>query len=327
MRRFDAILIVALAAAPATAHQVPILPSTCTLDLQLSVSGTAAVVDPPAPDERVRVVYAPNSSLDRSRIQVCSVDPTNPTRCAPIPRGFAFGAANGTLALPATFDMTLVASGELRAAAVPVAMTVDAAAATVPFDLTTEFVVTETGVTVGAPIGSTGAVTVMGSGSSAALPAPFTDAALLVRLACVLDPVPDLDQFALAPRIQAARGTVTGKRTTLGATLDPEGTTSDFTAPAIVRLVQGDTTVVLAMLPDGLARKGRRYTADYATGSVVVVQKRRGNKVVLKDNGGFAGPFATGEGALELDVGGLFARLPVAFRANGPGTRMKMKAQ
>jgi hypothetical protein len=328
MKNFCALLIVFAAAAPAAAHLVDILPSTCAVDVQLSVSGTAAVVDPPAPNELLRVVYTPNSSPERSRIQVCSADPADSSRCGPpIPRGFTFGSSQGTLALPTAFNMAMVASGELRADAVPVAMTIDASPATVPFDLTTELVVGADEIAVGQPIGSTGAVTLMGSGQSSTLPAPFTNAALLLRLACVLAPAPDLDQFALASHIKAAKGAVTGKRTKLTVTVDPEGNAADFAAPAIVRLAQGDTVVAVAMLPAGLAQSGRRYTADYATGSLVVVQKKRGHKVILKDNAGFAGPFATADGEIAIEVGGLFARVPVGFRANRPGTRMAVKVR
>jgi hypothetical protein len=327
MTRLAALLIVLVAATPAAAHLVPILPSTCVADLQLSVAGTAAVVDPPAANEQLRVVYTPNSSLERSLVQVCSVDPSNPTRCIATPRGFTLGSSQGALAFPATFNMTLVASGELRAAGVPVAMTVDAASETIPFDLTTQFVVGGSDVVVGEPIRSSGTVTLVGAGRSATLPAPLANATLLLRLACTLAPPPDLDQFALASTIKAAKGAVTGKGTKLTITVDPEGTTADFAAPAIVRAVQGETVVAVAMLPTGLAGSGRRHTADYATGSVVVIRKKRGHKVILKDDAGFAGPFITGDGELEIDVGGLFARVPVGFRANGPGTRMKVKAQ
>ena len=327
MKYVRALLVALVAATPAGAHIAPIPPSTCVPDVQLFVAGAPAAVDPPAPSEQFRIVYTPNSSLDRSRIQVCRVDPVNPTACVPGARGFTAGSTQGTLALPATFNMRLVASGELQAVAVPVALTVDASPATVPFDLTTEFVVTQEALLLGEPIRASGSVTLLGAAEGGNLPPPFTNAALLLRLTCTLEPPPDLDQFALASSIKSAKGVVTPKRTKLNVTVDSEGLVPDFSAPAVVRLAQGNGVVVLAMLPAGLSGSGRRFSADLATGSVIVVQKKRSHKVVLKDNAGFVGPIATGDGELQLEVGGLFARVPVAFRANRSGSSMKVKTQ
>ncbi|MGH7894367.1 MAG: hypothetical protein ACREQL_06840, partial [Candidatus Binatia bacterium] len=215
MRRTLFALVLGLAATGTDAHVVTIFPSTCTVAMGLSApaSGLVATVDAPDAGDVLRVVYDPESNPARSRLQVCPADPVDPqNRCgATQPRGFTLGAQTGSVAFPAFFAIQLLSSGEMNGADVPITVTLDGTPVAVATDFTTGFGVAGGTLALGSPIDGSGAFVLVGVGRSAALPAPLADIDLLLMLSCTLAPIPDLDQFALAPGLAKVSGVLTSR--------------------------------------------------------------------------------------------------------------------
>jgi len=335
MRKTLALLVVGFAAATADAHIVTIFPSTCAVTMGLSApaSGLTATVDAPAADDLLRVVYDPESNPARSRIQVCPADPIDPqNRCgASQPRGFTLGAQAGSIAFPAFFATELLSSGEMREDHVPITVTLDGTPVAVATDFTTGFAVGGGTLALGAPIDGAGAFTLVGVGRSAALPAPLADVDLLLTLSCTLAPVPDLDQFALAPGLTKVGGVLTSRTRKLSAVLETAATLPPAfdAAPTTLRL--GPEPLVELRLDAGLAPAGRKgFTGAAADGSQLSVKplRRRGGlayRVQLRGPGVADLAAASSSAALVLESGGLVARTAVAMRSNRAGTRVKIR--
>jgi hypothetical protein len=322
-------LVLLLFATPSLAHLVPINPSTCGLTIGFATAGVTAAVD--APTDLVRMSYEPDASPTRSRMQVCPADTVEPaTRCGTVvPRGFTVGGASGTIALPSAFDLRMLASGELDATGVPVTIMLGGTPVVVPFDLRTGFVLVGGAPVLGTPLDATGAFRLVGTGTSAALPAPLGGTPLELVLACTLAPVPDLDQFALAPRLDKVRGTLKNGKAKLTIMLDSEFAMSeDASAPTILRLSNAGATLVGLAVPMQSGPRGRLVSSD---GSVTIIPLKRATervqKVVLKGPLATGAIVGTGDGDLALSVGGLMARRGVALKANRHGTKAGVREQ
>ncbi len=326
-------LLLLFLSTPALAHLVAIDPSTCALTIGLVApsAGVAAIVDPPAATDLIRVSYEPDASPTRSRVQVCPADPADPSkRCgAIVPRAFVAGGVSGTIALPSAFDLRMLSTGDLDAAGVPITITLGGTPTVVPFDLHTGLVAVGTSTALGAPIDASGAVTLVGTGTSAALPAPFGGAGLRLQLGCTLAPMPDLDQFALAPRLSKVRGTLKTSKTKLVMTLESElAMAVDPALPTIVHLVRGDTVLIEQVLPMHSGPRGRSVSDD---GTLTIIPVRRPTtrvqKIVLHGALAAGATLATGDGELALSAGGLMARRAVALKAKGRAAKAGVREQ
>jgi hypothetical protein len=328
MRAIGLLMIVAT---PAVAHIVPIDPSTCALDIALALpdAGLVASVDPAAPDDLLRASYIPDTSPTLSRVLVCPADPAAPSarcRTATPPRGFVLGGTAGTITLPGGFDLRLLSSGDLDATNVPIMIAAGGPPVAVPFTLTTGFVVAGGVPVLGAPIDAGGVVHIVGTGSSAALPAPLGGAAIRLELGCTLAPPPDLDQFAVAPRLTKVRGTITADKVKLTILLESE---------LAMAADPGGVPTVLRVGPEGAAliqevmtlQPGPRGRFVSGGGELTLMPLRRrrvrAQKIVLRSPLGQSVPLASGETVLAVETGGLMARRAVTLAKRG--ARLKVK--
>jgi hypothetical protein len=321
-----------LLAAPARAHLVPVFPATCALEIALSApeAGVVATVAAPAPGDLLRASFDPDANPTRSRMQACPADSVEPAaRCgAAVPRGFVAGAASGTLALPTAFAFRMLANGDLQASGVPITIDVGGSPLAVPCELATGVVLVGAAPVLGSPLDVAGRFRVVGSGSSAALPAPLGGTPLRLELGCTLAPPPDLDQFALAPRLAKVRGKLTATKAKLVMVLESEiAMPTDFAAVAtVLRLGGADPALLERVLTLQAGSRGRFASADGAL-TIVPLKRRtsRAHKIVLRQSVSPSGPYASGEDTLALSSGGLTAVRPVSLKANGKGTRLVVR--
>jgi hypothetical protein len=327
------LLTMILAYAPAArAHLAPIDPSTCALDIALSVpdAGVTATVDPPA-GELLRFRYEPDTSPTRSLVQACIADANGACLGTSVPRGIVVNGVAGTIALPAVFTLRMLSSGDLDASGVPIAIQLGGATASVPFALTTGFALAGTTPVLGAPVDASGAMRVVGVGTSAVLPAPLGGAAMGLELGCVQTPPPDLDQFAPAPRLTKIRGAITAKKVKITMTLeselsmavDPAGT------PTVLQLRDGGGAALVEQVTS--LQSGARGRFASSGGEIKVIPGKgkgvRTQKIVLKESPGPAAALASGTGTLAIETGGLMARRSVKLTANGKGSRLAVREQ
>jgi hypothetical protein len=324
---------VLLACVPAArAHLAPIDPSTCALDVALRApdAGVTATVDPPAAD-LLRFRYEPDTSPTRSSVQACAANSSAVCLGTPAPRAFVVNGVAGTIALPAVFTLRMLSSGDLDAPSVPVVITLGGATVSVPFALTTGFALVGATPILGAPSDASGAVRLVGSGSSATLPAPLGGTPLALELACVHAPAPDLDQFAPAPRLTKIRGAITAKKVKITMTLESElsMTVDPAGVPTILRLQDGGGSALLErVVPLQSGPRGRFASS----GGELKISPGKGRgvrtqKIVLKESPGPTAALASGSGTMSIETGGLMARRSLKLTANGKGSRLAVREQ
>jgi hypothetical protein len=335
MRRGLAIGGLVLLASTAGAHVVPIENTTCALDMALSAPDASLMADvaPSAPDELLRGVYTPNGSPESSRVQLCHADPATPAdKCRPtaVPRAFTLGATPGSITLPSAFPVLLLANGDLHVDALPVTITLGGTPAVVPFDLTTGFVVVGATPVLGAPIDASGAFTLVGTGTSATLPAPLGAQPLLLTLSCTLAPVPDLDQFALPADVAKARGTLTATKVKLTIIVESEfSLPGDFgNEPTILRIGSAAAPILQTIATTPTALENGFQSSD-KTVTVTRLKSKTGFKYRLVLEGAVDHPdaYVSGSDQLALSAGGLISRRPVTLRAKRHGTRLTVREQ
>ena len=336
MMRRAITLSILFCASAASAHLVPIDPSTCALDIRLSApdASVVATVDPPAAGDLVRTTYTPDANSTRSLMQVCPADSVDPSgRCAlAFPaRAFDVNGVAGSVTLPSAFALRLLASGDLRASGVPIAIAFGGSQAVpVSFELGTALVLVGTTAVAGSPLDATGAFTIIGVGTSEQLPAPLGSTPLQLELSCTLAPPPDLDQFALAARLIKVRGALTTKKAKLTLVLESEVTMpADFAAvPTVLRLGPADAALLQSVATLAAGPRGRFASSD---GELLVSPLRsktsRLMKVVLRKALAPAAPYASGQGTIALSSGGLMATRGVSLKANRHGTRVVVHEQ
>jgi hypothetical protein len=314
--RIRALLAVALAAASAaSAHVVPVLPSTCAFEpVEIRAGGVEARGVAPGPDDAITIRYDPQAGA-------VQLETTG------VPRAFT-GGASGSMVLPALFPARLESTGDLTAAGVAVGWTVAGAPAATTLDLTTGVAGADGVVGEGVPFGSDGRFVLVGVLPAGTLPPPLAGAAVTLRLGCTAVPAPDLDQFAVPTRTTGFRGTLGTRRSALRATIRPApGAAFDPARPAVLRLGAGDETLVALVTSGGLAPRGRRrWVGRSDDGAATITLRRRGRGVYLLTVALGAVTPPAGAGPVELslayDVAGLTARARRTFRRNGPGTRL-----
>ena len=323
-------------ASTAAAHIFPIANTTCALGMELSAPGAGVTADvgPPAGDELERGVYSPNGSPQSSRVQFCDADPLAPAdKCSGTAsaRAFFVGPTPGSITMPSTFPVQMFASGDLRVDGLPVTITLGGTPAVVPFDLSSGFVVVGTTPVLGAPIdGQTGAFALVGTGESAALPAPFASQPLLLRVSCTLAPIPDLDQFAEPAQVTKVRGTLTTTKAKLTIVVESEfSLPGDFAnEPTILRLGPGGAALVETVATTAAAPKNRFQSSD-GTLTIRRLKSKTGFKysIVLKSTLDHPDAYASGDDQVAITSGGLIARSPVTLRAKRHGTRLVVREQ
>jgi hypothetical protein len=326
------ILTILLIAAVANAHDVIIMPSLCTFDpvvLDAPASSLQATAAAATPSDTFRILY----DVAAETAQFCPADPVDPLdRCATgaVPRAIS-GAVSGTMTL-GVFAMHLFTSGDLFASFVPIDFSSGSSRASVPMTLSTAVVAAAGGVFEGLPIGTDGRFTLVGTGTMT-LPGVLDGAAVVVRMTCTADPVPDLDQFMASPQTTAVGGVLkaSGARLQIAfraGTPPAAGASSpDFTMPVIVRVSSGGATVASLILAGGLAPQGRRkfvgQTAD-GQGSILLMQGRGASYRLALRMGGVTMPPASGRVPIDVtfEVGGLVSRASRTFR----GTAKELRA-
>src|SRR5262245_30271018 len=120
--RFGSLLVLALVTARASAHIVPVLPSSCAFDpasVEMPTSSLVAPLAPAGSGDTFSILYDPSAGTAQFDLRGVA------------PRAFVVGADDGTLALSPLFVAALRTDGELTATA-DVSFTLDAASATVP---------------------------------------------------------------------------------------------------------------------------------------------------------------------------------------------------
>jgi hypothetical protein len=238
----------------ASAHIVPVPPSTCVFDpveLRRVSDGVSATIAPWGTGDAVRIVYDPGGG----DAVACATDAAAAqARCGmPQPRGFRLGDLAGSLTPPALFSLQVMKSGDLVAPGVAMGLAVGDWAGIVPVTLTTGLVAAGGEVVAGTPLAGFGDLALIGVMPAAALPPLLGGADLLLRLSCRAKPVPDLNQFLLPAQTTVLRGTISATRARLRIELvQPVASALDFGRPVLLRLAAGNATIVSASLPDGL---------------------------------------------------------------------------
>ncbi|HJQ85373.1 MAG TPA: hypothetical protein VKA21_14905 [Candidatus Binatia bacterium] len=314
MRTLLGIVVIAIAAAPAAAHFVPIPPSLCAPTITLSVVPAGATGNAETPGV-LRIRYDAAGGI----ADFCAADAADPTnRCTtPGATPFTVGDASGTITLP-RFTAAMFASGDLDSPDVPIVVATTQNVS-VPVTLTTGLAASSAVVVEGSPIDAGGNLALVGVLDASALSASLAGQTAVVRLSCQATPPPDLDQFGeLFPT--TIGGTITPRRASIRARIEGNATQPLDVAgqPATVRISAGETSVASAHFPSGLAPRGRRFSATTADGlGVVTVRPRRGGRwavaVRFTDP---AMPAVTGRRTpidLTFDVGGRLVRAERLF--------------
>jgi hypothetical protein len=320
------LLLTALAPA-ASAHLVPIDPSTCALDVALTLPdpGLTATVAPPAADDLLRFTYQPDTSPTQSLVQACPADPTG-CRNTAVPRAFTIEGVAGTITLPSVFTLRMLSSGDLDVT-LPITFTVGGPPVPVSFALTTGFVLAGSVPLLGAPIDASGAMRLVGVGSSAALPAPLGATTIELALACVHAPPPDRDQFAPAPRLTKVRGFITASKTKLVMLVESERSLPVDPAgvPTVLRVARDGVALIERVTTLQPGPRGR-FVSEGGALTVAPLKRKdvRLQKIVLRESTGQSG-LVGGDGSITLETGGLLARRGVTLKANRPGSRLAVR--
>jgi hypothetical protein len=234
------------------------------------------------------------------------------------------------LTLPALFEATLVASGELRSPPVAFTLALDGTASrTLTAVLTTGL--TADGALEGAPLAADGRFRLVGHDAVAGQ---------AMRLDCQAVPAPDLDQLPLGAQVTRVAGVLATRcqdgscteRDTLCAILS--GTDAGFTsAPATVRISSGDATIATAYFPGGLEPRGSGFTATNVAGTTVDLRRLqpkgapryRVEVTNLEHAPAFDTLPASGSLQITADIGGLVGRSTVTFRQRRAGAGRRVR--
>jgi hypothetical protein len=248
-----------------------------------------------------------------------------------VPRPFALGGTDGSLAFPASFAARMLDSGDLTTTELPLALAVGGTEAVLRIALTTGLAAAGDLVVQGAPLGGDGRFVLVGVAADGALPPPFDGGPVVLRLGCATQPPPDLDQFSLAVRTGPLRGRLTGAGGRLRTVMQASAAPPDFAGrPAIVQVRGGGEVLASLHVPEGLAPRGRRrFVAGGDGGTIKVARKGRAGRHVLSIRVASSTlPVAEARQApveLAFDLGGALGRSAAVFRANRAGTRFRAR--
>ncbi len=321
-----ALALIAWAVAPALAHLVPVPPSHCAFDpiaLRVPATGVSGTAQPAGPADAMRIIYDPGASA----IQVCpALD--GPVPCGPaVPRAFTLGTATGTIAFPLLFPGHMMSSGDVTFAQLPVTFTVGADVVTSPVTFTTGLATVEGAVAEGTPLQGLQQVTLVGVVAGDALPAAIAGHALVVTMSCQPLPVPDKDQFELAPSVSGIKGDITTSEARLQATiaLAPSPTPPDFAGRPTMLVVHADGTPIASALVSAGLQGTRRISGTSDDGHTTIdVRMTSPTKLLVDMRIGATSLPAQSAGAralidVTLETGGVLARGEQLFQASGGG--------
>ena len=330
MRR--ALALVLLGVWPAVrvaAHVVPVPPSLCRFEpmtLEVSATGVGGAAAAATDADTVLLKY----DTGTSSIVVCPAAAPDFTACGPVvPRGFTLGASTGTLAFPAQFGATLLASGDALVPSLPVQMTLDGAGATATFRLTTGLVDVAGTVREGVPLRDLESFVLVGTAAPDTLPGTLLGQTVVLRLSCQPRPIPDKDQFLLPARVATLAGRIGASTASLRATVElPTPATLDFgAAPAMLLVHVAGQPVGAVVVTGGLAGKhAKKGKSDDGRSTLSVKQK--GTKLLVTARLGAVTMTSQTPGVpvdvdLVLDAGGLLARGERLFHASRNGRTLK----
>jgi hypothetical protein len=306
-------------------HVVPVPPSTCAfepVEIDVPAMGISTQAVAPDPSEQLRLLYDPQAGQAQFDARALA------------PRRFDAAGSAGTLSVPAFFVASLQDSGDF-AAQETVTLTLDGMSAAVPMVLTTGLAAAGSLVVEGAPIAPkpSGVFTLVGVAANGGLGPPVGDAAVAIRLTCVADPRPDVDQFIIATRSTLVSASLTSQQLRLRTIFAPGPTQTPSFAdrPAIFRVSTAGGTVLAGQLPSGLPAQNRKLFSGRSTDGTVLVAvrllRRRPSPTYLLGikASGPSLPAAAGGGTtvtITYDVGGLLSRVTHTLRANRKGTRL-----
>jgi len=332
-------LPILLAAAVASAHVIPVCPSTCAfepIEIDAPDGGISVTAAPPGPSDQFVIKYNPDPQAGAAQFDMSAVPP----------RSFTVDGVNGTLALPAVFNARMTNVGDL-VVSVPVTITLGGTPASVAMTLTTGLAMAGTMMLEGSPIPakdkaaniclcpcltdqSITQFTMVGAVPASGLAAPLAGR-LGVRLSCQTTPAPDRDQFTSATQTTLISARLTAQMLKLRTIFAPGSTeTADFpNQPAVVRVHAGDTVVAVVNLPGGLPARGKKaFVGMSADGAAAIgVQVLRKNPLTYFLEVKLRNPVLPQANAGRLDVtftcevGGLLSRVEGSLRPNRRGTR------
>jgi hypothetical protein len=315
-----ALLALLLLAATASAHIVPVPPSTCAFDpltIEAPAAAVAGTAAPAGPSDQFRILYDPQASQAEFDMQSLP------------PRSFTAAGVDGTLALPGILLVALRNSGDL-VVTTSLAFTLNAATTSVPMTLTTGLAAAAGLVVEGMPIASDGRFALVGVTADSGLGPPLAGGLLTVRLAGQAVPRPDTDQFFLATRTTPVSASLTARAFKLRAIFSPGATdTPDFAgSPVILRVSSGDTTIATVDLPSGLPARGRKLFighSDDGRAAFGVRQLQRSGQVAFLLAAKIKGPVLPAVNASPVavtftyDAGGLLSHLSLPMRVKRHG--------
>jgi hypothetical protein len=329
--RIGVLAMVLLAAAwPARtlrAHIVPVPPSVCAFQpfsLSVPATGVAGAAQAAGPADAMRVLY----DASASQVQLCPVDPGNPTSCgAAVPRSFSLGAATGTVTLPPIFDGRMLSSGDVTIFDLPLTFTVGTTTTTTRVTLTTGLVSMKGTVAQGTPLQGLGSFTLVGRVDDGVLSAPLQDA-MLVALSCEPRPVPDKTQFVAPLAMTPISGQLTTSAMRLRTTISIAASTPPALNGALLLAVNLDGKMVASSVFSSGVSGGRRLTGTSDDGNATLTIRRAsaGRLIVSAQLRNTTLP-AQSPGApvlldLTLDGGSFIGRGEQLFKVSGSGRRL-----
>src|SRR5262249_25395418 len=146
------LLLVAVMVRTASAHIVPLPPSTCRfdpVDFRVPPIGLSGSAQAGATADTLRILY----DASANQIQICSTIAGDGARCGgqAVPRPFTLGSITGTLTLPSLFEGVMRSSGDITIPDLPLTLVVGGSSATIPLTLTTGLVAVDGAVGQGTP--------------------------------------------------------------------------------------------------------------------------------------------------------------------------------
>jgi hypothetical protein len=328
-RRFTLLLVVVAMVRTASAHIVPIPPSTCRfdpVDFRVPATGLSGSAQTGALADTLRILY----DASANQIQICSTIAGDGARCGgeAVARPFTLGPATGTLTLPALFQGVMRSSGDVTLPDLPLTLVVGGSSATIPVTLTTGLVAVDGTVVEGTPLQGLGSLILVGVLGGSALPPPIAGQSVLVRLSCQPRPVPDKDQFVPDLQMTAIKGQITSGQVRLRASIDiASATPPDLVATPVLLAVNVDgTEVASAVVSSGLQGRGRLSgTSDDARSTITVRQTARRLLLTALLRDVTLPPPTPGAPVIvdvTLDGGGRIGRGEQLFRTNRSGKRL-----
>ncbi len=325
-RRLTLLLVVVMVRM-ASAHIVPIPPSTCRfdpVDFRAPAIGLSGSAQAGATADTLRILY----DASANQIQICSTVAGDGARCGgeAVPRPFTLGSITGTLTLPSLFEGVMRSSGDVTLPDLPLTLVVGGSSTTVPVTLTTGLVAVDGAVGEGTPLQGLGSLTLVGVLDGGALPPPVAGQSILLRLSCQPRPVPDKDQFVPDLRMTAIRGQITSTEARLKASIDIASATppSLVATPVLLSVNVDGTEVASAIVSTGLQGSRRLTGTSDDTRSTITVRqtaRRLLLTVLLRD---VTLPRTSGPVLVDLtlDGGGVIGRGEQLFQTSGSGKRL-----